>query len=400
MNAFKTGCLAFSLACLSGCIGDISKIKFGYDAGSGGGISAAGGGAGGTETGGGFMASGGGNASGGGSASGGGTAGGTAGGTGGGSAGGVPNLVCMTAAQQTEANRIFIGMSRTCASCHGPNTNTPLFASAQAFVEVGLFNASLVTPGQPAQSELVRLLKATGTRYTKMPLGTLSYAQLISSGQATIPVADVEALISGLSPCTVDAGVSVDAPRLHRLSQRQILQSLQVQLGFSTSDFIANGTKARFSDSLVIYLPDSDVTFIDGYPYNYSVERSYALGARNALTAVARNDDVSPAFMQALTQLAPNWCRISIEKPNCPLMRFASKTDGPSNSALVKRNLKHMYLSMLGLDATAAQVDRLYDMVFVPTANPDGGVASAAQIESAWVASCAALIRHPLWISY
>ncbi len=312
----------------------------------------------------------------------------------------VDPLGCLPPDQLTEARRIFEGLKAPCAGCHGLGTNTPIFSSESAFFQNALANSALVTPGNPDQSELIRLLRGTGTRYPRMPLGTKTYQQLVEAKEASISIAEVEGVIAKFAPCGGgSSAVSPTARRLRRLSLSQLIASLHQQLGLEPKDFVdpESGSKVEAGADLILYLPDGNQRFVDGYPYNFALERALSLGGRHALDSVSFKTEVTPAFVQQLNQVAPNWCRKAMSKPNCPLFRFAAKTDGSDQTAKVKQNLKFMYLSMLSVEATDAQVDRLYDSVFVPIA---ASTETQEQTLAAWVGVCAALVRHPLWISF
>ena len=58
----------------------------------------------------------------------------------------------------------------------------------------------------------------------------------------------------------------------------------------------------------------------------------------------------------------------------------------------MQKNLRALYLRMLGQPPSDAEAKELYEQVYVPL--------EAQNTRLAWIGVCAALIRHPLWITY
>ncbi|HEY0881901.1 MAG TPA: hypothetical protein VGD87_10250, partial [Archangium sp.] len=86
--------------------------------------------------------------------------------------------------------------------------------------------------------------------------------------------------------------------------------------------------------------------------------------------------------------------RLAITKTgNTAVLRHVTLMDkSATKSAEIKQNLSQLWLRMLGEPATAAEIDELYTQVYLPL-EPQSTTA-------AWTASCAALVRHPKWLTY
>jgi hypothetical protein len=91
--------------------------------------------------------------------------------------------------------------------------------------------------------------------------------------------------------------------------------------------------------------------------------------------------------------VSQNWCRTSLDLPNTPLLKFASLADkSATKSDAIRKNIGYLQTRMLGIFASEAETNALYTQVYL-TLEPAGGSA-------AWTGVCAALIRHPLWLSF
>ena len=72
---------------------------------------------------------------------------------------------------KTESDFIRLKLAPNCAGCHGEGTSAPYFASAESFEGLIVQNPRFVVPGDPDNSEFVRLLEGNGTgAFTQMPL--------------------------------------------------------------------------------------------------------------------------------------------------------------------------------------------------------------------------------------
>jgi hypothetical protein len=289
-------------------------------------------------------------------------------------------------------------LTKNCAGCHAAGSNKPFFASIAAFESLLVYNASYVKLGSPEESELVRLLEGQGKlTYKQMPPGGDTFAVLASKSQTDISMEEVKTFIRNLKPRQLTvATADVNATTVRRLDARRIRTSLVQQLGidpqFPYGDPQGEKLLLRDSDTWKEFKTPADYK-PDNNPYNDLDDRWKGLGGASYLRSTPPNGDISSALMLNLVQLSQNWCRQSVRKVGSPLFKFAKPTDGSKDKAAdVRKNLRYMMLSMLALQPTDPQVEDLYSSVFLSYEKVD--------LDTAWTASCAALIRHPLWLSY
>jgi hypothetical protein len=291
-------------------------------------------------------------------------------------------------------DEIFQRLSPTCVGCHGAGTNKPFFASLTSFETLLVADPAYVVPGNPAASELVRLLEGTGTgSFQQMPLGEEPYARL---ADAQLPMEELRDWIFTLQVGVASEEPDAEAPTTRRLTAEEIVTTLKEQIGLTDDDdFIRSIGTSRGSPvvslrgDLPVWSPDA-APAANANDAAESATRWVALGGPAWLDGNARSQEISPAFGQMLTQVSQAWCRMAAQKsPNPVFFRFGSLTS--ANVDDIKRNIGALHLRMLGEPPTSEDVDELYDEVFV-VHRPDSAAA-------AWTAVCAALVRHPLWLS-
>jgi hypothetical protein len=88
------------------------------------------------------------------------------------------------------------------------------------------------------------------------------------------------------------------------------------------------------------------------------------------------------------------WCARAVDKKGNPaVLRYVTLADtSKSNPDAVRKNLHSLYLRMLGQPPSDAEAKELYEQVYLPL--------EAKSTRLGWIGVCAALIRHPLWITY
>ncbi|HEY1086609.1 MAG TPA: hypothetical protein VGE37_02905, partial [Archangium sp.] len=102
----------------------------------------------------------------------------------------VRQAACGEASDETV--RIMRGLAPHCEGCHVSGTRA-FFASVSSFQNLVVSDARLIKPGSPDESEFVKLLVGTGTgAFTRMPIGTKTYADLVADGAATLTVDEVK----------------------------------------------------------------------------------------------------------------------------------------------------------------------------------------------------------------
>jgi hypothetical protein len=88
------------------------------------------------------------------------------------------------------------------------------------------------------------------------------------------------------------------------------------------------------------------------------------------------------------------WCKAAIEKSgNTAVLGTLTLADTSATKApQLRANLARLWLRMLGEVPTDAEVTELYEQVYLPL--------EAGSTKAAWTGVCAALVRHPKWVSY
>ncbi|WP_163998848.1 hypothetical protein [Pyxidicoccus caerfyrddinensis] len=301
---------------------------------------------------------------------------------------------CATPAS-SETVRIMEGLKPHCEGCHAQGARG-YFASTESFQALLVSDVRLVKPGSPDDSELLRLLEGRGTgAFKQMPIGQKSYAQLVTEGTATLPVADVRAWIQGLAAQQRDSRPDPDAPRISRLTAVQVQRALYQQLGLRHEDFFISANEFG--------LPMAESRGDDFYPLQppdalpmprqaATGERYHALGGGSVVNQVTQDRTASPTFALTLTQVSQRWCRRALAMTENTAL-FPAGTTRSANPVDVKATLRRWSLHFLGERFTDAQVDALYQDVFVPLATP-------TDTEPAYVGACSYFIRHPHWIFY
>lgn len=298
---------------------------------------------------------------------------------------------------------VFTRLRPTCVVCHDEGTTQPYFQSITSFQNLLVSDESLVRPGDPENSELVRLLTGTseGT-YQQMPLGERSFAELAEAGETLISMPEIIDWIANLSS---SGGASNDGNTRYarRKSAAEIRSALYAQLGLEDADFFTWNPQYEYlyvqgGDRFPLRGPSEYGAFYTGSndpKVGQTHNRWLALGGEDPLQQVESTREMAPVFLHTMTQVSQAWCRRSLAKHGneSPLLQHVTLSSTSATSAIeIQRNLRTLYLLMLGHVASDDEVSRLYQQVFL-TYEPEGA-------EAAWTAVCAALIRHPLWMTY
>lgn len=293
-------------------------------------------------------------------------------------------------------------LAGACASCHSTG-NKPYFASLDAFENGLVYDERWVKRGDPDGSGLVKLLEGTNPgSYPQMPPGEL-FAASVADGRSTVSIDDVKAWIRDLPErSAVNEGPSPDAFTVRRLRADEMVLSLQAQLGLTLEDFVstsnpdwrnrayvANG--GRFFIWPVDWSPGISGEYVSD---SRSTERYETLGGAVVLQGRKHDASLGPAATQTLVQVSQAWCRRAIDKPgNTAVLRSVTAADtSATKSVEIRKNIAQLSLRMLGEPPTDAEVSELYQDVYLPL--------EAQSTKVAWTAVCAALVRHPKWLSY
>ena len=323
--------------------------------------------------------------------------GGTGGGSGAGAGGGGE-----PACAQNRNDEVRLALVKACAGCHTAG-NLPFFASLDAFESGLVYDARYVDASNPGGSLLIQLLEARATgSYPQMPPGQ-RYQELVDDGRATMSIAQLKEWIGSLPPPPV--ALSTPKPeslQASRVSAEAMVLSLLDQLGLTVADFVdtsqpdwQNNAWSVRNGGLFVWPNDWAPGVLVAYVSDSRArERFSALGGPTALEYRRRDELLSPAAMQTLVQVGQAWCKKAIEKPgNTAVLGDVTLADrAATQSAKIKANLGRLYLRMLGEPPAPADVDELYDALFLPY--------ESVSTKAAWTAVCAGFVRHPLWLTY
>ncbi|MDI3282070.1 hypothetical protein [Polyangium sp. 15x6] len=303
-----------------------------------------------------------------------------------------------TPEERAQNQAVFDALAPSCQGCHVTGARG-YFASIEAFESLVVYNSAAVVPGKPDESELIRLLEGKGTRaFKQMPIAGPPFAEIAASGSTKMTMAQIRAWVTNLESRTADPLPSIEARRITRLSAEDVGRALYQQLGLSDDDFYVAASSfdiphktSQNDDTYPFTSPDSIPA-----PYeNLPVERFAALGGGSAPNQMKADGTVSPSFLGLITQLSQRWCALSLDKPgNTALLPAgASVQTGSADAASVKSVIRAWYLHFHAVDATDADIDRVFSTVFVP-------LEMEKDARNAYVGTCSYFIRHPDWIFY
>lgn len=293
---------------------------------------------------------------------------------------------------------MFEKLAPTCGNCHRSG-NSPYFASSVSFYNLLISDPAWVIPGDPDASELVAILKGTASgQYAQMPLGEQNFEQLAQAGQTQASLDDVRQFIIELKSCQPQATPTTEQPYVQRKSAQQIHRALKQHLGLVDDDIVrygsgGNGNEERFP----IWSPDNvkRLTSGDNIEANTigAAQRWYSIGGESYLQGIKASRSLSPTFGQTITQVSQAWCRIAVTKPeNHALFKHVPQGSTDATEAQIKANIRYLMLRFWGHVATTQEVDDHFTQVYSVYAQ-DSPV-------TGWIASCASLIRDPLWLVY
>jgi hypothetical protein len=302
---------------------------------------------------------------------------------------------CGTASDETL--RVMQGLTGPCAGCHTSGARG-YFASPAAFQALIVADPAVVIPGDPDNSELVRLLEGRGTgAFARMPIGDTTYAQLVATGAATLTIADVRAWIAGLATQARSARPDPSAPRVTRLNAAQLQRSLYLQLGLTHDDFFISArdfgiarAETRSDDLAPVQPPDA----LPAPRQLRTAERALALGAGHASSGRRSDTTITSSFALTLTEVSQRWCRLALAKSGNVAL-FPQGTTRSGDEANVRATIGRWSLHFLGRRATTAEVADWYTTVWAPLAR-----GPAPNEEAGWVGLCSAFIRSPEYLFY
>lgn len=299
---------------------------------------------------------------------------------------------CGQASDETVA--VMRALAPHCEGCHVTGARA-FFSSVSSFQNLVVSDPRLIKPGDPDGSEFVKLLQGTGTgAFTRMPIGTKSYADLVADGTATFTIDQVKQWVTGLATQARDSRPDVTAPRITRVKAEQVQRALYQQLGLAYDDF--------FVDASDFGIPRAESRSDDLYPFQpadeylaprnqESRDRFHGLGGGSVVTQQKADPSLSPTFVLTLTQVSQRWCRLGYRKATNDAL-FPNGASKATDEQNVKATITRWFLHFHGRVASQAEVDAMYTSVWSPLA-PGGA-------EAGFTGLCSAFIRHPDWIFY
>jgi hypothetical protein len=287
--------------------------------------------------------------------------------------------------------QVFERLTPTCAGCH--TNDLPYFRDLAAFEGAIVTNPAFVVPGSPETSRLLRML--AGTDVASMPTGAgNAFADQEAAGLTQVSTAQLTAWIAALPPTPVD--VPQDVVLMRRKTAEMIVTTMRDQLGLAQEDFfVAYGIYGldmvqRADDVYPARSPD-ELPSVEGVGMPGSLWG--ALGGPWHLEGRVRNDAITQTFLQAFTHMSQAWCRLAVEKNSPALFNLASTSDGTAADSLprVRDTIAAWHMRMLGTAATSQDIDELVTVF---------QAYEGKSTQTAWTATCATIVRDPLWMTY
>lgn len=308
----------------------------------------------------------------------------------------------VTCAASSGNDAVRLALAPACEGCHLTG-NKPFFASLAAFESGLVYNTRYVKRGDPENSLLIQMLEGNAPgSYSQMPPGE-HYNELVAKGRVSMTIAQVADWIRDLPEPTVPLEVpSPEEFRVRRLSAEEMVVSLMDQLGLTLEDFVSTSNPDWRNRAYVVNWNKFFVwpgDWAPGISGEYvsdlrTIERYEGLGGGNSLLYRKKDPTFGPSAAQALVQMSQAWCGRAVDKKDNPaVLRYVTLADTSAKSPdLVQKNLRNLYLRMLGQPPSDAELAALFEQVYLPL--------EKQSTRLAWVGVCAALVRHPLWITY
>jgi hypothetical protein len=293
--------------------------------------------------------------------------------------------------------QIYERLRPDCVACHDAGTNQPFFSSQASFRALLAGNPLYVVPGNPDDSELIKLLQGTGTRtFAQMPTAGEPWAQMSTK---TLSLDDVRAWITTLQVQPRNSAPDAEAPTTRRLRVEEIVATLHDGLGLVPGDWLETystnyvSVTAVLQGDLPVYSPDQAPGLHYGAQLLDAGGRWRALGGPQWLDGAARTRELTPSTVQALAQLAHGWCRMAVRKQNNAVFFGTTSTavdTVATNAAGIKTTVAALQLRLLGVRDDDAALDALVAEVMTP----------AVDAEAAWVGVCAATVLDPRFLAW
>jgi hypothetical protein len=308
----------------------------------------------------------------------------------------VPSNCAVSSAPRLSNLDVMTRLAPSCKDCHAAGASKPYFESIGAFEQQIAYSSKWVKKGDPAGSPFIALMKgqATGS-YKQMPLSGQTYEALAKAGVGKISIAELEEWITAL-PQPGMAGPTVPPSGLNRLSAEQMISQMDVALGITQDELLDGNTRQpKVAKALPIQSPDAvNSNMVEYYDPSVSevTPRFVSLGGPSWLAGRRRVDVLGPSAIQTVIQVSQARCRYAVEQKKPNVFRDATPADTSATAApKIRKNIAQLYLRIAGQVAQDADVDALYNKIFVPLEKTSN--------EAAWTGVCASLMRHPLALS-
>lgn len=315
-----------------------------------------------------------------------------------GDTGGDPQCAGPTVGEHAQNQVVFDALKPTCEGCHSTGSRG-YFASLHAFESLIVYEPKEVVPGKPDESQLILVLEGKGTRaFTQMPPSGPTFADIAAKGGAPLTMVQIRDWVTKLQARAQDKLPSIEARRITRLGAADVQRALYQQLGLTDDDFFVPASNYSIPHKTSQDDNNYPLTSADSIPPPYEglpVERFASLGGGAPMVQQKADSTVSPSFVGTMTQVSQRWCAKALAKsPNAALVPAgASITTGSTDPAAVKSLLRAWFLHFLSIDASPAEVDQVYEGVFVP-------LEAGKDARTGYVGACSYFIRHPDWIFY
>lgn len=307
-----------------------------------------------------------------------------------------PERPCESTGMDPRSDAVRRGLERTCAGCHATG-EYGYFASAVAFESLLVRDTDLIVPGDPDGSPLVHLLEGRreGSSLTQMPLSGDPFSVLAERGETDISMAEIRTWIAELSPPGVSIAPDADAATVQRLSATHFELGLRELLGLTHDDFFADHPQSNGSLRVIARDPDDfGVRSPDRVASVEGVNRYESLGGGSAVLQRVEDRSVGTTFVQTLVPLSQAWCARAVRKvDNTALFTVATPATGSADADDLRAQIADWHLLFLAEPARDEDVAAIVDQIFVP-------LETESDPETAWIGTCAYLVRHPLFVLY
>ena len=303
-----------------------------------------------------------------------------------------------TVGEHARNQAVFDALKPTCEGCHATGSRG-YFASLQAFESLVVYDTKEVVPGKPDESQLVLVLEGKGTRaFTQMPPSGPTFAEIAGKGGSTLSMVQIRDWVTKLQARTLDKLPSIEERRITRIGAADVQRVLYQQLGLSDDDFFVPASSYNIPHKTSQGDDGYPLTSADSIPAPYEglpVERYASLGGGAPMVQMKADSTVSPSFVGTMTQVSQRWCAKALAKsPNAALLPpGASIAAGSAEPEKVKSILRFWFLHFLAIDASPAEIDGVYEGVFVP-------LEAGKDAQTGDIGACSYFIRHPDWIFY